>query len=218
MPKTDTPVDPQDPKNAKRERQRQAKEERYRQLRQIQRRDMMRKGLIALVAFAVMAGAGYWLVNAVPEGAGESGTGKGPRGTQSFQNESRSHVQGTVDYPETPPSGGDHAGVWQNCGAYEEPIGTENGVHTLEHGAVWVTYQPELDEAPRQALATIADEQSFVLVSPFRGLTDPIVVTAWDRQLRLTSADDPRLLEFIQAFRNGPTTPELGAACTGGIG
>ena len=35
-------------------------------------------------------------------------------------------------------------------------------------------------------------------------------------QLALTGADDPRLEAFVKQYRQGPQTPEPGAACTGG--
>jgi hypothetical protein len=41
---------------------------------------------------------------------------------------------------------------------------------------------------------------------------------AWGKQLSLQSAEDPDLERFIGAYRQGPQTPESGAACTGGIG
>ena len=58
----------------------------------------------------------------------------------------RSHVQTEVDYKDIPPVGGNHHPVWLSCNGdiYDEPVVDENAVHSLEHGAVWITYQPEL--------------------------------------------------------------------------
>ena len=53
--------------------------------------------------------------------------------------EQRNHVTGTVDYPQTPPAGGDHNEVLLNCDVYDQPVPNENAVHDLEHGAVWIT-------------------------------------------------------------------------------
>jgi hypothetical protein len=39
------------------------------------------------------------------------------------------------------------------------------------------------------------------------------VATAWGKQLQLPSVNDPRLKQFVQAFENGPQTPEPGATC-----
>ena len=137
---------------------------------------------------------------------------------QRIEVTSRNHVQETVPYPETPPAGGDHAPAWQNCGYYPQPIVPESGVHTLEHGAVWITYRPDPPSDQVNRLRQLAAGQTFVLVSPFEGLPTPIVATAWGRQLALETADDPALAAFIREFRQGPTTPEPGAPCTGGIG
>ena len=55
---------------------------------------------------------------------------------------SRNHVDQDIDYPQSPPIGGDHNPVWQNCGVYRDPVLDEMAVHSLEHGAVWITYRP----------------------------------------------------------------------------
>jgi hypothetical protein len=108
--------------------------------------------------------------------------------------------------------------VWQNCGFYAEPIRDENAVHSLEHGAVWITYRPDLPQDEVERLRDLAQNETFVLVSPYPGLDSPVVASAWGKQLALESAEDPDLERFVQAYRQGPQTPEPGAVCTGGIG
>jgi hypothetical protein len=44
------------------------------------------------------------------------------------------------------------------------------------------------------------------------------VASAWGYQVKLDSASDPRLEQFIRTFEQGPQTPEPGAACVGGTG
>ena len=140
-----------------------------------------------------------------------------PAGTKTFDDLSRQHVPGAVNYPQTQPVGGDHAGTWQNCGFYDEKIVTEQGVHSMEHGAVWLTYRPDLPTGQIASLERLAEGQTYILASPWpEGLPDPVVASAWGRQLGLASADDPKLTDFIRAFRSGPQTPEPGAPCTGG--
>jgi hypothetical protein len=59
------------------------------------------------------------------------------------------HVGGNIDYDQDlgiPPAGGPHNPSWQNCGFYDELVRDENAVHSLEHGAVWITYQPDLPQ------------------------------------------------------------------------
>jgi hypothetical protein len=131
----------------------------------------------------------------------------------------RSHDDNVV-YEDTglPPAGGVHASVWQNCGIYTEPIDSANAAHSLEHGAVWVTYQPELEETDVELLQDLVRDERFVLLSPFPGLQSPVVLTAWGIQLEIDSADDGRIPEFIARYQQGPQTPELGASCINGVG
>lgn len=117
-----------------------------------------------------------------------------------------------------PPPGGVHFDRWQNCGVYQEPIETGHAIHSLEHGAVWITYAPDLPPEQISQLQDRVANQSFLLLSPFPGQSSPVVLTAWSVQLELESTNDARFDEFIQRFRLGPTTPELGASCEGGVG
>lgn len=125
------------------------------------------------------------------------------------------HTTDPVTYEQTPPAGGNHAPIWLNCGVYTEPVPSELAVHALEHGAAWVTYSPDLPADQVQALAEEIPD-TYMVLSPFEGLPSPVVASAWGTQLELTGVDDPRLGEFISTYRQGPQTPEPGAACTGG--
>lgn len=126
---------------------------------------------------------------------------------------SSAHVEGAVTYAQVPPAGGDHHATWMRCDAYSEPIPNERGVHSLEHGAVWITYSPDIDEQQLNLLRATVRSQSYLLLSPYEGLPAPIVATAWGLQIHLESADDPRLVQFIRNYRQGPQTLEPGAAC-----
>ncbi len=128
------------------------------------------------------------------------------------------HTQDDVDYDQTPPAGGPHNPVWQNQGFYTGPIRDENAVHTLEHGGVWITYQPDLPQAQKDRIKELVDGRTCMLASPYPDLPSPVVASAWGKQLQLENADSPDLDRFIRAYRQGPQTPEPGAACTGGIG
>ncbi len=139
-----------------------------------------------------------------------------PEGTKSFENLSRDHVDGSVHYAQTPPVGGAHAPIWQNCGFYSEPVRDETAVHSMEHGAVWITYRPGLPAEQVDKLRELANNNTYVLVSPYPDLPAPVVASAWGKQLRLDSAQDPRLEQFVSVFQQGPQTPEPGAPCTGG--
>jgi hypothetical protein len=141
-----------------------------------------------------------------------------PEGVETIEIENREHVEESVDYEQNPPAGGEHSPVWQNCGVYPEPINSENAIHSLEHGAVWITYRPDLTEKQVQQLQDLAGGESYVLLSPMEDLPSPVVASAWGKQLRLDDASGSRLEQFVSAFQQGPQTPEPGAACTGGVG
>jgi hypothetical protein len=119
-------------------------------------------------------------------------------------------------YTEHPPVGGVHNDVWQNCGYYAQPIMNEHAVHSLEHGAVWITYDPALPQDQVDRLKNIAEEQDYILVSPVDGLTSPVVASSWNHQIQLEGANDPDLMRFISNYKQGPDTPEPGALCTRG--
>ncbi|RKT57297.1 DUF3105 domain-containing protein [Saccharothrix australiensis] len=129
------------------------------------------------------------------------------------------HVTPTqrVAYDQSPPFGGPHDGAWANCTGivYSKPVRTENMVHSLEHGAVWIAYNP--DQVSGDALDKLkrrAEGQQFTMISPYPGLDKPISLQAWGHQLKLESADDERIDQFIQSLRrNQYTYPEIGAAC-----
>jgi len=166
-------------------------------------------GVVAVVALGALAGV-VLLSNSGQE-ASE------PAGVESFDNLSRNHTYDPVSYEQSPPVGGDHNPVWQNAGFYEEPVPNEKAVHTLEHGAVWITYSPDLPQDQKDKLQDIVQGQDCLIASPYPDLPGdtPVVASAWGKQLKLGSADDPRLEQFISVFRKGPQTPEPGAPCTG---
>jgi len=131
---------------------------------------------------------------------------------------SRNHVDQDVDYPQSPPLGGDHNPVWQNCGVYRDPIVDELAVHSLEHGAVWIAYRPDLAATDVEQLEALAKGQTHVLVSPYPELRAPVVATAWGAQQQFETIDDAGIRTFIEAFQQGPQTPEPGATCSRGYG
>ena len=127
----------------------------------------------------------------------------------------KNHVQGAVDYEMTPPVGGDHNATPQQCAVYAAPIATEHALHSMEHGAVWITYLPSLPEDQVNELANTVGGDPSLLMSPLPDQESPIVLTAWGRQLAVETAGDSRVDEFINAYSSGRTAPEPGAACAG---
>ena len=137
-----------------------------------------------------------------------------PPGTEFFTVASAFHFVDAIDYEQEPPVGGDHADFLLNCGVYDAPVPNENAVHSLEHRAIWITYKPGLDH-DQVATLRLAAFNKKIIVSPYPGLEVPVVVSAWGYQLRLDSAEDPRLDDFISTYE-GFYAP--GGPCSGGVG
>lgn len=169
--------------------------------------------MVAVVVLIGVLGAAL-LVRPAP--AQEAGTPEAGQieGLELFADVSTDHTDGTVDYDQDPPAGGPHNPVWQNCGFYEEPVRNEHAVHSQEHGAIWITYRPDLAEADLTPLRRLADRQDYLLVSPYPELPAPVVASAWGARVELDGPDDPRLRQFVRRFIE--QGPEPGAPCTGG--
>ncbi len=192
---------------------------REQQRRAERRRTGLITGVSALVAAVLIAVTAIVIVGEQRRQSDVAEAAAGDiSGVQTFTDLSATHVQQPVQYEQTPPVGGDHAGAWANCGTYTEPIPSELGVHSLEHGAVWITYSPDVPTEQVQRLTDLAGGNAYVLLSPFDGLPEqPIVASAWGLQLPLETADDPRLEQFLVKYQQGEQTPEPGAPCTGGV-
>ena len=129
------------------------------------------------------------------------------------------HVDTAVEYSESPPVGGPHAPPpsWADCTGtvYDIDIRHENAVHSLEHGAVWITYNPDdVSQDDIDTLAKLVENESGRMMSPYAGLDSPISIQAWGHQLKVDSADDERIEQFADFLtRNGDFYPEVGASC-----
>ena len=143
----------------------------------------------------------------VPEGI--------PDGVETVAIDDRSHVEGAVAYDRNPPAGGPHNATPLTCGIYEQPVPVENVVHSLEHGAIWITYLPDIGDSAIGDLESASRLRSKTIVSPNPGQTSPVIATAWGWQLALDDASDLRLRQFIQQFESADSAPEPGASCIG---
>ncbi|MFI9506651.1 DUF3105 domain-containing protein [Nocardia sp. NPDC052566] len=130
------------------------------------------------------------------------------------------HVAATqrVAYDHQPPYGGPHDSAWATCTGivYPKPIRTENAVHSLEHGAVWIAYNPDkVDAAGVDALKSKVQGKQYTMMSPYPGLDTAVSLQSWGHQLKLDSATDKRIGQFLTALRRNPYAyPERDATCS----
>ncbi len=138
-------------------------------------------------------------------------------GTINFGAQERGHDAGTTfTSTDLPPVGGDHDPRFQNCGIYTQPVNIGSAVHSMEHGAVWITYHPDLPAEDVAELQDMVRGSTYMLLSPYPELKSDVVATAWGVQLESDSVSDERLGQFIDRYRGGG--PEPGAPCHGGLG
>ena len=173
-------------------------------------------GAAAVVVIIALIATAFVLT---PKAANYAGGGAGDAstidGVETFSNPA-GHVETAVTYEQTPPAGGEHNPAWLNCGVYEQAVPNENAVHSLEHGAIWVTYDPSISDSELETLKSQLPS-SYVILSPFEGIPAPIVLSGWNAQLQVDSADDQRVAEFFTEFWKSTNVPEDGAPCSGAI-
>ncbi len=89
------------------------------------------------------------------------------------EHQERDHVDEEIAAGDLPPVGGRHSPVWQNCGIYDEPVSIENATHSLEHGAMWLAYQPDLPEGDVETLRDLGPWRRVCDHEPLSGLKKP---------------------------------------------
>ncbi|GHD69985.1 MULTISPECIES: DUF3105 domain-containing protein [Streptomyces] len=189
-------------------------------------RDRRNKILAITVSTAVVAGLvgfGAWvLIDQKQQEKDAEAARKAPvSGEQDWDVKKlgRNHVDTPVKYEMNPPVGGDHHPRWMNCNGdvYKNPVPEVNAVHSLEHGAVWVTYNEKAAKGDLDKLAETVGKTPYSLMSPVKEQAGAIMLSAWGKQLTVDSATDPRVAQFFTKYVQGPQTPEPGAACTNGL-
>ncbi|MEV7415804.1 DUF3105 domain-containing protein [Streptomyces sp. NPDC089919] len=173
---------------------------------------------LSVLLVAGIGGAGAYLVTKEKDKKDEAQVITGEKSWDP-KTLGRKHVTTPVTYKMTPPVGGDHNPVWMDCNGavYKKPVRNENAVHSLEHGAVWVTYTGKAAKGDVEKLAAKVARTPYTLMSPDDAQAGPIMLSAWGKQLTVTSASDPLVDKFFTKYVQGPQTPEPGAACTGGV-
>lgn len=201
-----------DPNERKRERieaRRQAKAEALERRRKAQRREKIvrRIGIVALAVFAVW----FFFLRGQPpdEIAGHEVE------HYSTSQGNPTHPEGDLSYEMSPPVSGAHNQIPAECGTYGEAIPDENFVHTLEHGAVAILYDPSVPIDQIRAIEELVGEyDSHTVSAPYAGqMETPIALAAWANIMRLEEFEEPAAREFIEEFRGGGVAPEAGEPC-----
>lgn len=130
--------------------------------------------------------------------------------------QSRQHItDGSTQHPpynSNPPTSGPHWPTPQICDIYDKPVPDEAAIHSMEHGAVWISYKDAADKGLSESLKKIVEKNpGKVILSPRPQNDSKIALVSWTRLLKLESFDESKVTEFIKSNRNN--SPEPLASC-----
>ncbi|WP_336336420.1 DUF3105 domain-containing protein [Haloarcula brevis] len=138
-------------------------------------------------------------------------------GVKQFPDRGANHVgEGSaIDYQRVPPLSGTHYGSTVGAGFYEATPLLGSLVHTLEHGAVVVYYDPdELSPEARTSLREFSSVHTgtwrsvVVVPNPNDDPSAPYVVTAWRHELTMDGYDAETVHAFLSEYLGrGPENP-----------
>lgn len=139
------------------------------------------------------------------------------QGVEQFPSQGRDHVErGTdVNYSTMPPTSGPHYTGTVGAGFYEQRQSLGDLVHTLEHGAVVVYYDPAaLTPEAEQSLKEWASVHTgtwksvVVVPHPEENPDAPYVLTAWRHMLEMDQYDPETVQAFLAEYLGrGPENP-----------
>ena len=202
-----------------REQKRQEKLAEYQRQLAKRRRSKLVWWVVGITAAVVVIGlivASIVFAPAPPKEYEPGSAGAEIEGVETFEQRDRAR-RGRRRLRADAPGGRAHNAVWLNCGIYDQAVPNENAVHSMEHGAVWVTYDPA--EVAGDELETLKGElpSTYIVLSPYEGMDSPIALAKWNHQLKVDSADDERIPQFLEEYWRSQNVPEPNAACTGAL-
>jgi hypothetical protein len=172
---------------------------------------------VALALFLTLSGDGPPADGIEGQSLDERGDSDLLAGVESFQNQGNEHVQrGTeVDYAQMPPLSGPHYAGTVEAGFYAEAQPLGDLVHTLEHGAVVVYYDPaaltnESEGSLREfaAVHTGTWRRVVVVPNPSENPDADYVLTAWRHRLYVDEYDPETVHAFLSEYLGrGPENP-----------
>ena len=166
--------------------------------------------------FTVIGGLGLallavvWLIIGNPIGFSQS---EDPLIGESVSYDRSIHIDaGTLGpNPGLTPAGGLHYLGPIGAGNYDNPVTDGNAIHSLEHGFVWITYQPDqLSDSELDTLQDIAsDFGRDTILSPRVENSFPIIIVSWEQRLAQTQLDEQALRDFVSTNRNRSPEPGI---------
>lgn len=188
-------------KKERREKRREEQRTMQKMQQQKASRQKMMKWTIGLLVIAFLGYGLYWLISKTTT----------PRPGESIAIQGREHISvgsSHEEYNSNPPTSGSHYAQPTDWGVYQDELKDENVIHSLEHGGIWISYQPSIDEETKEKLEAIGKKYSgSVVVSPRTANDSPIALASWGRLEKLMTFDETRIVEFIKRNKNKSPEP-----------
>lgn len=173
---------------------------------------MSNKFFIAIILVGVVGMTGFVALK-------KQATQEVPRPGVEHSDNGRKHVAaGTVKYGEgEPPTSGDHGSPvqWQ---VYNQEIPDENVIHNMEHGGIYISYQPGLPQEQVEKIKALFfdpfSKQDFkpnkALMAPRAANDSPIIMSSWRRSIKLDGFDEQKMVDYY--LQNVGKSPEPSAS------
>jgi hypothetical protein len=123
--------------------------------------------------------------------------------------EGNAHVdEGTfIIYKNYPPTSGPHYPRTADPGFYDQPVPEGYFVHSMEHGAIVLYYNPDLPDATKQQLKDLMTMLPFdgsgrvkLVIVPYTNMPTPLAIAAWKRLLLLNVYNFDEIRTFYQEW------------------
>ena len=111
-----------------------------------------------------------------------------------------------IMYNSNPPTSGPHYATPAQSGIYDTEFPDRELIHNIEHGHIWISYEPNLPKDEIEQLAVIAKSYGTKIIMASRAKDDsPIVIAAWQHLLKLNTVDEAQIKTFVNALQgHGP--------------
>ncbi len=129
---------------------------------------------------------------------------------ETFTSQGQEHIaEGAThpDYNSNPPTSGWHYAEPASWGVKKSALPDERVIHNLEHGGIWISYQPQKVSAEDIAKleSLVKSYNSKVILTPRDKNDSPIALASWTHLQKLDSFDEAKIREFTDRNKNkGP--------------
>ncbi len=112
------------------------------------------------------------------------------------------------EYNSNPPTSGSHYAKEAAWGVYQNELPDEQLIHNLEHGGIWISYKPDIDQEIKTELESIGNRyKKSVIVAPRVKNDSMIALASWGRLEKLDTFDEVEIINFIDANKNKSPEP-----------